>query len=160
MWKPEVDVSMFSLVTFPPYILRQGFSLNLELAVLAILADYQIPEAPPVSTPQCWDYMQTHHTWLLRRRWWSEIRALRSCCKQPTDPVPLPSFADYGTTLVSENSTGSRVRQGIKLLQCCYYGNFLDDSKCEKWQQHTILLPSKHFQIHHFTWFRCNWYTW
>lgn len=41
MWGPEVDVRTSSLTTFPPYLSRQSFSLNRELAFLTSLAGQQ-----------------------------------------------------------------------------------------------------------------------
>lgn len=51
VWKLEVDVNMFSPITFPSCVLRPGFSLNLEFTILVILLDHQIPETPPLGGP-------------------------------------------------------------------------------------------------------------
>lgn len=160
VWKVEVGTSMFSPITFPSCVLRPGFSLTLELTILVILVDHQIPE-----TPTCLHlsvlglHAYTPHTWLWCRCWGSKIRSWCSCCKHRIDPFPQPRYRGYGTTQVSEEGNRSRVRQGIRLFQCCYCGNLLDDLKCGECDSTTLsscttLNPSKHDQIHHFMWFK------
>lgn len=129
VWKLEVDVSMFSPITFPSCVLRPGFSLNLELTILVIRSsNLRDPTSLHLSVLGLYAYIQ--HTWLLCRCWGSKNQILMFMLQAPYLPIsPAQVYRLWDNTGIRGRS-GEQNNQGIRLFQCCYCGNLLDDSKC------------------------------
>jgi hypothetical protein len=88
--EPEVEVRIFSHLTFPPFVLRWGLSLSPVLVILARLADHPITERH-LPTPPHWGY-----------------RSHSPTASTPADPAPLLRSLDTGTPWVSEEETEAR----------------------------------------------------
>lgn len=109
VWKLEVDVSMFSPITFPSCVLRPGFSLNLEQLTILVIRSSNLRDPTGLHLSVLGLY-----TYIPQPDFYVDVGVLKirsscSCCRHRIYPFPQPRSIDYGTTQASEEDQGNRI---------------------------------------------------